>query len=96
MVAMGLGLRTALTAVCLQTLCNSFMRVNTGRDASSTAAFFTKDLNLNNNEERVNRNLVSYCTSIDRTEAEQQINKIKSKPQRFIHPQVLQIRLCNC
>ena len=84
---MGLGLRTALTAVCLQTMCNSFSRVSYGRDTSSTAAFFTKELHLNN-EEAVNRNLVSYCTSIDRTEAEQQINKIKAKPQRFIHPQV--------
>jgi hypothetical protein len=53
--------------------------------ASSNALL--KELQSDNSVER-NRDIASYCTSIDRTDAEEQIRKGQKKPQRFIHPQV--------
>ena len=90
MVVVGRGLWTVLAAVCLQTLCDSF-RSTSNRDHSSFSFFSregTLDASLSRDPSNPNRNLVSYCTSIDRTEAENQINEMKRKPQRFIHPQV--------
>lgn len=88
MVRIGMNLWTLLTAVCFQTSCYSFSRGIFGRTPVSSSSTFPKGLNFNNLDALLSRNLASYCTSIDRNEADEQINKTKKKPERFIHPQV--------
>lgn len=84
---MGFNLRTILTAVCLQTLCNSYSRSVSTRSAIASSNALLKELQSDDSDER-NRHIACYCTSIDRTDAEEQIRKGQKKPQRFIHPQV--------
>ena len=84
----GMNLWTLLTAACLQISCYSYSRGIFGRTPVSSSSTFPKELKFNNLDVLLSRNLVNYCTSIDRNDAEEQINKTKKKPQRFIHPQV--------
>jgi hypothetical protein len=85
----GMSLRIILTAVCLQTLCNSFPRFMSGLvPSSSSVTTLRKDFNFNN---EYSNSFISFCTSINRADAQQEIDKKKEKgkkPQRFIHPQV--------
>jgi hypothetical protein len=83
-----LSFRIIVTAlVCLHTFCNPFPRSFSIGNSLSAVATYQKYLNLQGTSDS---KLVSYCTSIDRIDAEKQINKLKAKekPQRFIHPQV--------
>lgn len=88
--------RILLTAVvCLHTFCNPFPRSLTIGNSWTAVATYQKYLHLHNVDGTSNSKFISFCTSIDRIDAQQQINKLKhkEKPQRFIHPQVCSLNI---